>query len=46
MKSSFGCTVEKAERHNDDSDMLVKYSNQNCIEKNNISYVFVINVVV
>ena len=25
-------------RYNDDSDMLVKCSNQNCIDKNIISY--------
>ena len=38
MKSSYGRAVKKPVRYDDDSDMLVKCSNQNCIEENNISY--------
>ena len=38
MKSSYGCAVKKPGKYNDDSDMLVKCSNQNCVEENNISY--------
>ena len=37
MKSSYGRAVKKPVRYDDDSDMLVKCSNQNCIEENNIS---------
>ena len=38
MKSSYGGAVKKPVRYDDDSDMLVKCTNQNCIEENNISY--------
>ena len=38
MKSSYGRAVKKPVRYDDDSDMLVKCTNQNCIEENNISY--------
>ena len=38
MKSSYGCAVKKPVRYNNDSNMLVKCSNQNCIEENNVSY--------
>ena len=38
MKSSYGRAVKKPVRYNDDSDILVKCTNQNCIEENNISY--------
>ena len=38
MKSSYGCAVKKPVRYNNDTDMLVKSSNQNCLEENNISY--------
>ena len=37
MKSSYGHAVKKPVRYNDESDMLIKCSNQNCI-KENISY--------
>ena len=38
MKSSYELAVKKAVRYDNDSDMLVKCTNQNCIEENNISY--------
>ena len=38
MKSSYGRAVKKPVRYDDDSDMLVKCTNQNCIEESNISY--------
>ena len=38
MKSSYEHAVKKPVRYFDDSDMLVKCTNQNCIEENNISY--------
>ena len=38
MKSSYGRAVKKAVRYDDDGDMLVKCTNQNCVEENNISY--------
>ena len=38
MKSSYRRAVKKPVRYDDDSDMLVKYTNQNCIEENNINY--------
>ena len=38
MKSSYGRAVKKPVRYDGDSDMLVKCTNQNCIEENNINY--------
>ena len=38
MKSSYGRAVKKPVRCDDDSDMLVKCTNQNCREENNINY--------
>ena len=37
MKSSYGRAVKKPARY-DNSHMLVKCTNQNCVEENNISY--------
>ena len=38
MKSSYGRAVKKPVRYDYDSDMLVKCTNQDCTEENNISY--------
>ena len=38
MKSSYARAVKKPVRYDDDSDMLVNCTNQNCIEENNINY--------
>ena len=35
MKSSYGHAVKKPVRYNNESDMLIKCSNQNCIKENN-----------
>ena len=37
MKSSYGQAVKKPVRYDEDSDMIVKRTNQNCIEENNIT---------